>query len=314
MSKVSILTPCYNGEAYIGRFIESILNQTYKDIQLIIVNDGSTDNTEEVIKLYIDRIQKSGIKFKYIYQDNGGQAAAINHGLKYVEGEYLCWIDSDDTITKDSVERKLNFLINNTDYGFVRSLGEIYDENNLEDSIGVLGEDENDEEEIFEGLINETVGCTPGRYMLRMRNFIESNAGIDIYNSRAGQNWQILLPIAYKYKCGVIKESLFSYIVRYDSHSHADEDISLEVSIQKMKNHKDILEKVTKKIFKNDFLKYEKYYKIIDRKYSVKEFYLAINYKDFSKINEMYKILKSKKMLNPKIMLKYIMSYRLLFK
>ena len=80
--KVSIITPCFNGEKFISRYFDSILEQTYKNIEVIFINDGSTDTTEKIVEQYISTFNKHGIEFIYIYQENKGQAAALNNGLK----------------------------------------------------------------------------------------------------------------------------------------------------------------------------------------------------------------------------------------
>lgn len=107
---VSIITPCYNGEAFLKRYFESILNQTYPNLELIFINDGSTDRTEEIALSYRERLEKRGITYIYEKQENAGQAAALNRGLKLFTGEYLTWPDSDDVMTKDSIEKKSIFL------------------------------------------------------------------------------------------------------------------------------------------------------------------------------------------------------------
>ena len=93
---VSIITPCYNGEKYVDRFLTSVLNQTYNNIELIFVDDGSTDKTKDVVLSFKEQFEKRGYDLIYIYQKNAGQAAAINQGLKVFKGEFLMWIDSDD--------------------------------------------------------------------------------------------------------------------------------------------------------------------------------------------------------------------------
>jgi glycosyltransferase involved in cell wall biosynthesis len=102
---VSIVTPCFNGARYVHRFLDSVLGQTYRNIELVFVNDGSVDNTEQVALSYGDRLEKRGIRFVYIYQDNQGAAAALNQGLRVFQGEYLTWPDSDDTLHRDNIRK-----------------------------------------------------------------------------------------------------------------------------------------------------------------------------------------------------------------
>lgn len=89
MGKVSVVIPAYNVERYVGYAIESVLAQTYRDIEILVVDDGSTDGTREAIEPYCDRVS-------YIYQDNRGLAGARNTGVYRSTGEYLAFLDSDD--------------------------------------------------------------------------------------------------------------------------------------------------------------------------------------------------------------------------
>ena len=93
---VSVVTPCYNGEATIGRLLDSVLAQTYTNIELIVVNDGSTDGTEDAIREYEPTLRHELAGFTYVQQDNAGLGGAIQAGLRRVTGDYLCWPDADD--------------------------------------------------------------------------------------------------------------------------------------------------------------------------------------------------------------------------
>jgi len=88
-NKVSVIIPTYNCAKYLPQAIESILNQTYKDYEIIIVDDGSTDNTKEIISVYQSKI-------KYIYQDNAGVSKARNTGIQNSTGMYIAFLDADD--------------------------------------------------------------------------------------------------------------------------------------------------------------------------------------------------------------------------
>jgi len=86
---VSVIIPCYNYADYIGEAIESVLNQDYKNYELIVIDDGSTDNTPEVLKLYSDRI-------RYIRQENQGLSATRNNGIKLSQNKFITFLDADD--------------------------------------------------------------------------------------------------------------------------------------------------------------------------------------------------------------------------
>ena len=90
---VSVIIPTYNRAHLVGRAIKSVLNQTYRDFEIIVVDDGSTDNTKDIIKEF----QKKDKRIKYIpYEKNKGGSAARNTGIKAAKGEYIAFLDSDD--------------------------------------------------------------------------------------------------------------------------------------------------------------------------------------------------------------------------
>lgn len=286
---VTVLTPCYNGEEYIERFIDSILNQTYPNIELIIVNDGSIDNTENIILKNKKKIENKRYLFKYFYQDNKGQATAINFGLKHVTGDYLTWPDSDDFLEPSSIEEKVEFLQKNIEYGAVRTSVNVVNEKNIKKILYVM-KSNSKKTNIFNDVLLEKTYLANGAYLLRMRYFLDVNPKRKIYPSRAGQNWQMLLPILYKYKCGYIDKPLCTYVIRNNSHSHdLTDDFSKELS--RLEQHKDILITVIKNI-NSDYLK------IVENKYIKKELYLGIKFKrkNFSKIR--YQKLKKIKQLS----------------
>lgn len=100
MSKVSIIVPCYNAQDYIKNCIDSIKSQTYQDFEVLMIDDGSKDNTKKIIQKEI----KDDQRFSYFYKKNGGLSDARNYGLTRAKGAYVCFIDSDDYISQDYVE------------------------------------------------------------------------------------------------------------------------------------------------------------------------------------------------------------------
>ena len=225
---VSIITPCYNGESFLKRYFESILAQSYTKLELIFVNDGSTDRTEEIALSYAENLTEKGIKYIYKKQENAGQAAALNSGLKLFSGKYLTWPDSDDVMTPDCIEKKVKFLEENPDYGMVRSNGVFYDEGTKQKRR--IGESPLDaKEDIFrELLLLETYGCC-GCYMLRKNLFNDIFLTRNIFESRYGQNWQILVPAASRTKCGYIDEELYIVYEHADSHSRSKRSEEQEI-------------------------------------------------------------------------------------
>lgn len=114
-SLVSIIIPTHNREKYIIKAIESVLNQTYKNIELIIVDDGSTDTTKDVIAPYL-----TDVRIHYLYQKNKGASCARNNGIKVSRGKYIATLDSDDYWRDEKkLEKQIYFLEENKEYGLV---------------------------------------------------------------------------------------------------------------------------------------------------------------------------------------------------
>ena len=117
--KVSIIVPVYNTAEYLDECIKSILNQTYRDFELILVDDGSSDSSRDICKKY----EIEDKRVRYVYKKNGGVSSARNEGLRLAVGEYIVFVDSDDVIKYELLE---NLLLRNTD--FVVCGYEIYDD------------------------------------------------------------------------------------------------------------------------------------------------------------------------------------------
>ena len=106
-SKISVIVPIYNTAKYLENCLDSIVNQTHKELEIILVDDGSTDESGKIADTYT----KKDKRIKVIHQKNAGQSAARNHGLKSVTGDYVSFIDSDDFITSDTLEKLYNISL-----------------------------------------------------------------------------------------------------------------------------------------------------------------------------------------------------------
>ncbi len=102
--RFSIIVPLYNKAPYVRKVLESIVNQTFQDYEVIIVNDGSTDNSLDVVKELFERFKILDFRFKILNQENAGVAAARNNGVAKSKGEYLCFLDADDWWEKEYLE------------------------------------------------------------------------------------------------------------------------------------------------------------------------------------------------------------------
>ena len=122
---ISIVVPIYNVESYLHRCIDSLINQTYKAIEIILVDDGSTDSCGKIC----DDYEKRYTNIKVIHKDNGGLSDARNCGLDKVMGEYVFFIDSDDYIALNTVEKFVDVALNNIGVDMIVGQYEKVDEN-----------------------------------------------------------------------------------------------------------------------------------------------------------------------------------------
>lgn len=118
MAKVSVIIPVYNGEKYIAEALDSALNQTFTDYEVIVVNDGSVDSTEDIVANYV---QKHPEKIFYFYQKNRGLAAARNAAIHYSKGKYLALLDADDRWLPERLEETVKVMENDSTVGLVHS-------------------------------------------------------------------------------------------------------------------------------------------------------------------------------------------------
>ena len=110
MAEISVIIPAYNRAEFIQKAIKSVLNQTFKDFELIIIDDGSTDNTGDIIQEYNDK------RVKYFHQFNRGPGPARNKGIKKSSGKYLAFLDSDDAWELEKLEIQINEMKDNPEY------------------------------------------------------------------------------------------------------------------------------------------------------------------------------------------------------
>lgn len=259
---VSIITPCYNGETFLDRYFQSVLNQTYNNLELIFINDGSIDKTEKIALSYREKLECKGIRYTYEFQENQGQAAALNRGLKLFTGEYLTWPDSDDEMFATCIQRKVDFLENHKEYGFCACKIMVVDENDPTVTLSIMENNSNNKEQMFQDFLNIKGVFNPLAYMVRSANLLDVLPERDIYSGRGGQNIQLLLPLSHKYECGLIDEILGKYFVRQDSHSHSQ--VNYVQILQQLKNYETIvmetLIRMSPEIYQNYSLKLQQFY------------------------------------------------------
>jgi glycosyltransferase involved in cell wall biosynthesis len=232
LPKVSIIIPCYNREKYIRQTIESVLSQTYKNIEIIAVDDGSTDATRDIIDDYIKKIKI----LQHPNRINKGQSAGINLGIRYSKGEYIAILDSDDMFAPEKIERQVKFLEEHPDVGLVYSNGFAIDENGKKlYSIYKKGHKEtNDPSKV---LLN-CYFLVPNNSMVR-RSELEKAGKFD-ESLRSAQDHDMAIRLAEVTKLAYIDDYLFYYRRHKDS-------ISAKKAKLRWKNGFKILKKASKR-------------------------------------------------------------------
>lgn len=218
-NRVSIVTTVLNGESYLSRMLDSILEQTYKDLEMILVDGGSTDQTVKLAESYQEKFQREEIEY-HVVRGHGNNSAGMNQGFPFVKGEFLIWPDGDDVLERESIAKRVEFLRTHSQYQCVRSLGYYVREGTEEraEPDEVRGNLEN-ENLFFPILYGETYVCC-GCYMFRSKEFFDIYPERKIPESGVGQNLQMLLPFTYRNPCPTIREELYRVYVRPDSMSH----------------------------------------------------------------------------------------------
>ncbi len=216
---VSLLVPVYNSAAFLPRFLDCVIDQTYRPIELILADDGSTDSSVEVIHSYEEKLKGSDIKLILLTLPHKGQASAVNSALKEATGEFLTWCDSDDYMLPACIEKKVSYLIEHPEVGMVRNDGLVFDGDTNEVVRSSTKETDRSDKDIFDELLWQTTYCFAGCYMVRMSLFDECYKDREIPLSLEGQNLQLLLPPASRTICGFVPEVLHHYYQRKAGHS-----------------------------------------------------------------------------------------------
>jgi glycosyltransferase involved in cell wall biosynthesis len=188
--KVSIIIPVYNGSDYLAEAVDSALNQTYKNLEIIVINDGSKDDgkTENIALRYKDKI-------RYFYKENGGVASALNFGIKKMEGKYFSWLSHDDLYIPEKVAKQVDLMESMKKDCIIFSDFEFIDSNT--NTIGIKRILDFDPEKFVFYLINDHIfnGCT----FLINKNLIEE-AGAFNEALRTTQDYDLWFRLSRKYQ------------------------------------------------------------------------------------------------------------------
>lgn len=153
---VSIITPCYNGAKYISETIDSVIVQSYENWEMIIIDDGSKDNSAEIVRKYTAKDKR----IKFLQQENAGSAAARNNGIRNAEGQYIALLDADDIWESDFLSEQIAFMTEK-DAVCVYSSYKCIDENSNEILNPVICRSEITTKDM---MVTNYIGCLTGLY------------------------------------------------------------------------------------------------------------------------------------------------------
>ena len=216
---VSLISPVYNAMPYLMAYLDCLKAQSYRPIQALLVDDGSTDGSREYMDAQLPTLEKAGLKVTVLHRPHGGQAAAFNAALPLIRGEFFTWCDADDLLTPDSIEKKVTWLQAHPDIGMVRSNGLVLNGDTGEVLSESATEHDRRQQNVFEDLFLEKTYCYAGCYMVRTALFRQCYPDMRIPESPEGQNLQLLLPPASRTQCGFLEEALHTYCRRRSGHS-----------------------------------------------------------------------------------------------
>lgn len=221
---VSIVTGCYNGAAFLEQYFESVSRQTWRPLEAVIVDDGSTDGSSELLDQFAERYAEPGLTFRVIHQENNGVGHAVNTAYQHATGKYLLCFDIDDYCLPRCIEAQASFLESNPDYSCVRINGYRVAEDDMDnESVKFTdGEVSEFDGDTFMELVFGNTYNWPGSYCVRMSELDRIYPERVFTHFRHGQNMHLLMPVCYKAKTGFIDECLMKYIKHPSSICNAD--------------------------------------------------------------------------------------------
>jgi len=240
---VSVIIAVYNGEKYINEAIESVLNQTYRNIELIVVDDGSTDSTANIVKRYKD--------IKYIFQEHKGKYAARNLAMENAHGDYITFIDADDAYINTKIEKQLQVLNRNPEVDVVYNDLIVADEN-----LGYIHTLKNDGKyENKEDLLANTIyrQVIQGPICMMIRRDAKDVKWDE--NLKYVGDYKYIIDLANNYEFKYLEESLYKYRNHKENIFNNYKEVIKE-EIQLLKNIG--INKINKSVDKSTYNNYEK--------------------------------------------------------
>lgn len=274
--RVSVIVTCYNYAQYLEGCIQSVLNQTYQDFELLIVNDGSTDNTDEIVTKFLDNK-----KIRYLNQSNTGQAMATNNGILAASGELIAFLDADDLWDIAKLEKQVKLFTRDT-IGVVYSRAKNIDKEGLVVAKELTGKKHYIPRSgyITEALLFENF-IPYSSVMVRKECF--ARCGMFNAEYKNGLDWDLWLRISTAYEFDFIDEYLLFYRIGHPGQLTANEERSIRCSTlifdRFIENYPGVVsEQVVRKALAYSYCQRGNRLRTIDRKKSTKLFLGALEH------------------------------------
>lgn len=256
---ISIITPCYNQAPYIAETIESVIAQSFSEWELVIIDDGSTDNSAEIVKKYIE----IDSRIHYFYQENAGPSAARNYGAKMSNGKFLLFLDGDNTISPNYLKIAYEYMESYMDCTLFTTYFDFIGDRNGDSRIRY--------QNYKLLLIENSIDCCS---MMKKSDFI-SIGGFD-ENMRGYEDWELFIRLLYKNK-KVHQEPQFLFHYRINNCNNSVN------SIAKQKNNM-----LTSYIFTKHIDKYVEFFD--SPQYIIKKYEELLQFNNYLIESNSYKI------------------------
>jgi len=200
MPKVSVVIPTYNYAQYVGIAVKSVLDQSYPNTEVIVVDDGSTDKTRDALIPYLPRIH-------YYYKDNGGTAGALNLGIMRSTGKYVCWLSSDDIFVPDKLVKQVDLMEREPALGFSYSSFTVIDGAGKK-QYDVHSPYYQGQKEMVAKLME---GCFINGSTVMMRKSALDEVGLFDESMATVHDYELWFRMLRSYSCGFLDELLIGY-------------------------------------------------------------------------------------------------------
>jgi glycosyltransferase involved in cell wall biosynthesis len=228
---VSVIIPAFNAESFIAEAIESVIGQTYKAIEIIVIDDGSKDGTKKVAEKYADKV-------RIISQSNLGAGAARNNGIKEARGEVIAFLDADDVWFADKVEKQVAILNKHEDVFLVSGSGEYYVNENKtpeKDSPNCGDEIYNKPLNIYKTLLSK--GNVVWTSSVIVRRSVFDDIGLFDETKKRSQDYDMWIRIAENNKFYIMSEKVGKYRWVKNSLTHNSISVEYKAQLEIIKTH-----------------------------------------------------------------------------